>query len=296
VTQRRPARGRPPPARGAGPRRPQGAPPTSQRLRPAPARSRAAARPPRTPPPRSGRSRRRCARPRPPSRAAPCARCRPGPRRARRRRARAAPRRSPPSGAHARAARASHRKATGGVQRSRVADRSRAALPNPRAVRRPTAGRHVARHVAEPGCQSRWSQWGWVENPATTGMPSPSTSSASWCSSAPVMPGSIRINPSSPRTAMELVQTHSLCRTQTPSATSVSTGSSRPRAGCRLDGAPCLTTARVRSPSGTRRGGPRPPRRARSGHRPARRRRRGRAARGSPRRPGASWSGADARR
>ena len=38
----------------------------------------------------------------------------------------------------------------------------------------------VARHVAERGCQSRWSQWGWVENPATTGMPSHSTSSASW--------------------------------------------------------------------------------------------------------------------
>src|SRR3954454_6916785 len=53
-------------------------------------------------------------------------------------------------------------------------------------------------------------------------MPSPSTSSASWFNSEPSMPGSIRINPSSPRTAMELVQTHPLCRTQTPSATSVS--------------------------------------------------------------------------
>ena len=41
----------------------------------------------------------------------------------------------------------------------------------------------------------------------------------SWLNSEPSMPGSIRINPSSPRTTMELVQTHSLCRTQTPSAT-----------------------------------------------------------------------------
>ena len=30
------------------------------------------------------------------------------------------------------------------------------------------------------------------------------------------LPGSTRINPSSPRTTMELVQTHALCRTQTP--------------------------------------------------------------------------------
>src|SRR5262245_15505900 len=56
-------------------------------------------------------------------------------------------------------------------------------------------------------------------------MPSPSTSSASSFSSAPSMPGSIRISPSSPRTTMELVQTHSLCRTQTPSATCFSIGS-----------------------------------------------------------------------
>ena len=56
-------------------------------------------------------------------------------------------------------------------------------------------------------------------------MPSPSRSSASWFSSEPSMPGSIRISPSSPRTAMALVQTHLLCRTQTPSATWFSTGS-----------------------------------------------------------------------
>src|SRR5215218_3051825 len=38
----------------------------------------------------------------------------------------------------------------------------------------------------------------------------------------PSMPGSTRINPPSPRTAMALLQTHALCRTQTPSATSFS--------------------------------------------------------------------------
>ncbi len=42
----------------------------------------------------------------------------------------------------------------------------------------------------------------------------------------PGMPGSTTINPSSPRTTMELVQTHELCRTQTPSATPVSIDSS----------------------------------------------------------------------
>ena len=47
------------------------------------------------------------------------------------------------------------------------------------------------------------------------------------------MPGSIRISPSSPRTTIELVQTHSLCRTQTPSATSVSIGSTYPAGGLR---------------------------------------------------------------
>ena len=62
---------------------------------------------------------------------------------------------------------------------------------------------------------------------------------------------------------------------------------------------PCdcrVTTPTARSPSRTPRGGPRPPRRGRSGHRRGRRRRRGRAARGSPRRRAASWSGAGARR
>ena len=48
------------------------------------------------------------------------------------------------------------------------------------------------------------------------------------------MPGSTRINPPSPRTAMALLQTHALCRTQTPSATCFSLDSlcqvSRPRA------------------------------------------------------------------
>src|SRR3954469_7398618 len=39
------------------------------------------------------------------------------------------------------------------------------------------------------------------------------------------MPGSTRINPSSPRTTIEFVQTHSLCRTQQQSPTSVSIGS-----------------------------------------------------------------------
>ena len=38
--------------------------------------------------------------------------------------------------------------------------------------------------------------WGWVENPATTGMPSRSTSSASSLISEPWMPGSTRISPS----------------------------------------------------------------------------------------------------
>jgi hypothetical protein len=56
-------------------------------------------------------------------------------------------------------------------------------------------------------------------NPATTEMPSWSRSSASWFRSEPSMPGSTRINPPCPRTAMALLQTHSLCRTQTPSAT-----------------------------------------------------------------------------
>ena len=37
--------------------------------------------------------------------------------------------------------------------------------------------------------------------------------------SDPSMPGSTRINPPSPRTTMALLKTHSLCRTQTPSAT-----------------------------------------------------------------------------
>jgi hypothetical protein len=40
----------------------------------------------------------------------------------------------------------------------------------------------------------------------------------------PSMPGSTRINPPSPRTAMALLQTHALCRTQTPSATRFSIG------------------------------------------------------------------------
>jgi hypothetical protein len=43
--------------------------------------------------------------------------------------------------------------------------------------------------------------------------------------SGPSMPGSTRTNPSSPRTMVALLQTHSLCRTQTPSATSFSIGS-----------------------------------------------------------------------
>jgi hypothetical protein len=37
--------------------------------------------------------------------------------------------------------------------------------------------------------------------------------------SEPSMPGSTKINPSFPRTAMALLQTHALCRIQTPSAT-----------------------------------------------------------------------------
>ena len=49
-----------------------------------------------------------------------------------------------------------------------------------------------------------------------------SRSSASWFRSELSMPGSTRINASSPRSAMALLHTHSLCRTQTPSASSSS--------------------------------------------------------------------------
>ena len=41
------------------------------------------------------------------------------------------------------------------------------------------------------------------------------------------MPGSTRTSPSSARTTMALLQTHSLCRTQTPSATSSASGHPR---------------------------------------------------------------------
>src|SRR6185312_7325233 len=79
-------------------------------------------------------------------------------------------------------------------------------------------GRGIAEHVAE----ARVPQLCWVEKPATTGRPSRSRSSASSFRSEPSMPGSTRTSPPSPRIAMALLQTHALCRTQTPSATSFS--------------------------------------------------------------------------
>ena len=90
-----------------------------------------------------------------------------------------------------------------------------------------SVGGGVARHVTESGMPEQVVPVGMGRNPATTGMPSRSRSSASWSSSEPSMPGSTSISPPSTRTAMELVQTHALCRTQTPSATSVSIGSPR---------------------------------------------------------------------
>jgi len=65
----------------------------------------------------------------------------------------------------------------------------------------------VARHVAKPGMPEEMVPVRMVENPAITGMPSPSRSSASWLRSEPSIPGSIRVNPCSPRTAMALLKT-----------------------------------------------------------------------------------------
>lgn len=77
-------------------------------------------------------------------------------------------------------------------------------------------------------------------------------------------------------------------------------GRGRPVSSCGrpmfLPGARCVTSRRGRSPSGSSRRAPRPPRRERWGRRPGRRRPPGRGERGSPPRPGASCPGAGARR
>ena len=78
----------------------------------------------------------------------------------------------------------------------------------------------VARHVAEPGMPEQVVPVGMGGEPGDHRDAEPvQVVARAAFSSEPSMPGSTRINPSSPRTTMELVQTHSLCRTQTPSAT-----------------------------------------------------------------------------
>jgi hypothetical protein len=80
-------------------------------------------------------------------------------------------------------------------------------------------GGGVARRVAESGMPEQVVPVGMGGEPGDHRETEPVQVIGELVRSEPSMPGSTRINPPSPRTAMALLQTHALCRTQTPSAT-----------------------------------------------------------------------------
>src|SRR4051794_3523297 len=77
--------------------------------------------------------------------------------------------------------------------------------------------------VPNSACQSRWSQCGCVENPATTDWPISRRSFAMPASSSPRIPGSTSNTPSRPCTATALLCMNELSCTSTPSAICLNT-------------------------------------------------------------------------